>query len=69
MEEATRLTRRLRVGNGLDKVDMGPLAAQRERDRYEAMLARALDEGARVATGGGRPEGLQPGLLLRRHDP
>lgn len=63
VEEAVRLTRQLRIGNGLDKVDMGPMAARRERDRYEAMLARAIDEGARVATGGGRPEGFNRGYF------
>ena len=63
VEEATRLTRQLRIGNGLGKVDMGPLAAQRERDRYEGMLARAMDEGARAVTGGGRPDGFNRGYF------
>ena len=61
--EAVRLAGQLRIGNGLDKVDMGPMAARRERDRYEAMLARAVDEGARVVAGGGRPEGFNRGYF------
>ena len=61
VDGVTRLTRQLRIGNGLEKVDMGPMAAQRERDRYEGMLARAIDEGATVVTGGGRPEGFNRG--------
>ena len=27
--------KKLRIGNGLDKVDMGPMARDGERDRYE----------------------------------
>ena len=51
----------LRIGNGLDKVDMGPMVSARERDRYEAILARAILQGAKVACGGGRPKGLNRG--------
>ena len=47
--------RKLRVGNGLDRVDMGPLATSKQRDRFEGLIARAREQGARVATGGGRP--------------
>lgn len=47
--------RKLRVGNGLDAVDMGPLATRRQRERYEGLLARAREQGAKTATGGGRP--------------
>lgn len=59
----------VRVGNGLDKVDMGPMVNAKERDRYEAMIKRAVEQGARVATGGGRPDGLagyfvEPTVLL-----
>ncbi len=47
--------RKLRVGNGLDAVDMGPLATRAQRDRFERMMARARQQGAKFATGGGRP--------------
>ena len=63
VDEVTRLARGLRIGNGLDKVDMGPMAALRERDRYEGMLARAVEEGARVVTGGARPDGFNRGYF------
>jgi acyl-CoA reductase-like NAD-dependent aldehyde dehydrogenase len=53
--------RRLRIGNGLEKVDMGPMVSARERDRYEAILATAIRQGANVACGGGRPNGLNQG--------
>lgn len=53
--------RRIRVGNGLDKVDMGPLASRAQRERYERILHRAIEQGARVGAGGGRPRGLEKG--------
>ncbi len=52
---------KLRIGNGLDKVDMGPMVSTRERDRYEAILGTAIKQGAKVACGGGRPKGLNRG--------
>jgi betaine-aldehyde dehydrogenase len=55
------VARSLRIGNGLDKVDMGPMVSARERDRYEAILAKAIKQGAKVACGGGRPKGLNRG--------
>jgi acyl-CoA reductase-like NAD-dependent aldehyde dehydrogenase len=48
-------TRKLRIGNGLGPVDLGPLATKGQRERYEALVARARSQGAKVATGGGRP--------------
>jgi betaine-aldehyde dehydrogenase len=55
---------RLRVGNGLERVDMGPMASQRERERYERIVARAVGQGARVVTGGGRPKHLARGWFV-----
>ncbi|MBX3095102.1 MAG: aldehyde dehydrogenase [Cryobacterium sp.] len=46
----------LRIGHGLDRVDIGPMENSRERDRVEGILARALEQGARLVTGGSRPE-------------
>jgi acyl-CoA reductase-like NAD-dependent aldehyde dehydrogenase len=48
-------TRRVRIGNGLGKVDMGPLASQRELRRYQSLIDSAKRAGIRVAAGGGRP--------------
>lgn len=53
----------IRVGNGLEKVDIGPMVNQRERDRYEKILARAIQQGANVECGGGRPSGLDQGFF------
>ena len=64
VEKLVAEARKLRVGNGLDLVDMGPLATHRQRDRYEGMLARARQQGAKVATGGGRPANLNRGWFV-----
>lgn len=61
VDRLVREAKALRIGNGLTKVDMGPMVSQRERDRYEAILARAIQQGAKVACGGGRPAGLNHG--------
>ncbi|WP_272011574.1 aldehyde dehydrogenase family protein [Roseovarius sp. ZX-A-9] len=57
-------TAKLRIGNGLDKVDMGPMVASKERDRYETLLKGAMDEGARAAIGGSRPAGFNQGWFV-----
>ena len=55
---------KLRVGNGLDRVDMGPMASAAQRDRYETILKRAVTAGCSVGTGGGRPKGLNKGWFV-----
>lgn len=64
VERLVQETAKLRIGNGLDRVDMGPLVSSKERDRYEALMARAKDEGARVAIGGGRPGAFNRGWFV-----
>jgi len=54
VEEAAKL----RIGSGLGTVDLGPMEHSEERDRYERILARAVEEGAKVVHGGGRPVNL-----------
>jgi len=66
-EFVTRLvehTKHVRVGNGLDAVDMGPMAAQRELQRFTAVLQRARDEGIRTVFGGGRPTHFERGWFV-----
>jgi acyl-CoA reductase-like NAD-dependent aldehyde dehydrogenase len=54
-----------RVGDPFDKsVQMGPLAMQRQRDRVESYIAKGKAEGARLATGGGRPANLDRGWFV-----
>ncbi len=54
----------LRIGNGLDKVDIGPMVTANERDRYEGVLKRAIEQGANVARGGGRPAEFNKGWFV-----
>ena len=58
------ITKALRIGRGLGLVDLGPLAARRERERYEPLLERAVNAGARVLAGGGRPQGKDKGWFV-----
>jgi len=43
---------------------MGPMASARQRERYEAILQRAIADGTRVGVGGGRPAGLKKGWFV-----
>ncbi|MCU1651419.1 MAG: aldehyde dehydrogenase [Pseudonocardia sp.] len=53
------------VGDPFDPTTMlGPLAAERQRDRVEGYIALGREEGATVAVGGGRPAGLDRGWYI-----
>lgn len=54
----------IRIGNGLDKVDMGPMVSSKERSRYEGVIENAVKQGAKVALGGGRPAGFNRGWFV-----
>ena len=59
--------RSLRLGDGLEAgVDVGPLIHEAAREKCERYIAIARDEGATVATGGGRPaeSGLAEGWFF-----
>src|SRR6202453_5094160 len=58
-------TAQIRVGNGLDQVDMGPLASQRELARYLRILEAADDGGPTTLAGGGRPSHLKKGWFVQ----
>jgi betaine-aldehyde dehydrogenase len=66
VEKLVANARALRIGNGLDKVDVGPMVSAKERDRFEAILQRAIDQGAKVTCGGGRPSSMERGWF---HEP
>src|SRR5580658_2194027 len=53
MERLVHYTSKIRVGNGLERVDMGPLASQRELARYLKILERRHTADAPVLSGGG----------------
>ena len=63
-DELAGQARKLRIGNGLTSVDLGPMVSERERSRYERILARAIQDGAKVKTGGGRPSGFNQGWFV-----
>ena len=54
-----------RVGDPFDEQSqLGPLVSERQRDRVLGFIAKGVDEGATLATGGGRPEGLDRGYFV-----
>jgi aldehyde dehydrogenase (NAD+) len=44
---------------------IGPLISGKQRQRVEAYIAKGIEEGARLVTGGGRPEGLESGWFVQ----
>jgi aldehyde dehydrogenase (NAD+) len=56
---------KVKVGDPFDaQTQMGPLAMSRQRDRVEGYIAKGLEEGAKLATGGGRPKDLDRGYYI-----
>ncbi len=53
------------AGNGLDKVDMGPMACALARRTLRGNLRATGQKVAKAACGGGRPKGLNHGYGLR----
>ena len=54
-----------RVGDPFDAAsEMGPLVAERQRDRVEGYIAKGKAEGATLAAGGGRPRNLERGYYV-----
>ena len=56
--------RKLRIGNGLEPIDIGPMVTEKERARFERILVRAREQGAKVRIGGGRPAGFNRGWFV-----
>src|SRR5207245_1026561 len=57
--------RNVRVGDPFDPAtQMGPLAMRRHRDRVEGYIQKGKAEGAKLATGGGRPAHLDRGFYI-----
>jgi acyl-CoA reductase-like NAD-dependent aldehyde dehydrogenase len=55
----------LRVGDALDDAtEIGPVVSSRQRDRVERFIQGAVDEGAQLVTGGGRPAQLDRGWFV-----
>jgi betaine-aldehyde dehydrogenase len=55
----------MKVGDALDPtVEVGPLVAERQRDRVEGYIKVGQEEGAKIAVGGGRPAGIDKGWFV-----
>jgi aldehyde dehydrogenase (NAD+) len=55
----------MKVGDPLDPtVEVGPLVAERQRDRVEGYFKIGQDEGAKIALGGGRPSAMDKGWFV-----
>ncbi|GGG23727.1 aldehyde dehydrogenase [Rhodococcoides trifolii] len=56
----------LAVGDALDPAtQIGPMASERQRDRVEGYIAKGSGDGARLVTGGGRPDHLDKGWFVQ----
>ena len=54
-----RGTRALRIGNGLDRAEIGPLVSEAARAKVMRLVEDARAKGAKVVTGGRIPESEQ----------
>jgi aldehyde dehydrogenase (NAD+) len=65
VDRLVALARDVKVGDPTDPdVQMGPLISWEQRNRVEDHVSRALGDGAKLATGGGRPAGLDVGFYF-----
>ena len=65
VEQIAAVLKSLPVGDPSDPATVvGPLVAERQRDRVESYIRLGRQEGARVVTGGGRPKGLERGWFV-----
>ncbi|TPQ16854.1 aldehyde dehydrogenase [Streptomyces sporangiiformans] len=62
----TALAGSLTVGDASDAAtQIGPMATARQRERVESYIAKGRGEGARLTTGGGRPDDLERGWFVQ----
>lgn len=65
VERFVERTRQLKVGDPLQPdTYVGALISQEHLERVEGFIRRAVEQGARILTGGRRPEGLERGYFL-----
>ncbi len=65
VDRLVELARAVKVGDPTDpEVQMGPLISATQLKRVQAHVDRALDDGAKLAAGGGRPAGLDTGFYF-----
>jgi betaine-aldehyde dehydrogenase len=57
--------RSVKIGDPFDPSSgLGPVAMRRQRDRIEGLIATGVEEGAKLAAGGGRPASLNRGFYI-----
>ncbi len=65
VDRLAALARDVKVGDPKDpETQMGPLISAAQRDRVQAHVDGAVTDGAKLATGGGRPAGLGVGFYF-----
>ena len=65
VERVTAVLQKIRVGDPTDpSTGMGPLIREAQRERVEGYVERGAAEGARLACGGHRPDGLARGYYF-----
>ena len=65
VDALTELASGLRIGDPAEETtEIGPLFAERHRNRVEEYLSIGKNEGARITTGGGRPAGFDQGWYV-----
>jgi acyl-CoA reductase-like NAD-dependent aldehyde dehydrogenase len=65
VDRLVALARDVKVGDPTDpEVQMGPLISATQLQRVQALVEGALDDGAKLVTGGGRPAGLDTGFYF-----
>jgi acyl-CoA reductase-like NAD-dependent aldehyde dehydrogenase len=65
VEALAALMSKVTVGNPFDdEAQMGPLVAKRQQDRVLGYIAQGVEDGATLATGGGRPKDLDRGWFV-----
>jgi aldehyde dehydrogenase (NAD+) len=65
VDRLVALARAVKVGDPTDPdVQMGPLISAAQWQRVKAHVDGALDDGAKLVTGGGRPAGLETGFYF-----
>ncbi|MBX5485367.1 MAG: aldehyde dehydrogenase [Mycolicibacterium hassiacum] len=66
VEKVSNLVASMPVGLPDDpNAAIGPLISEKQRQRVEGYIKKGIEEGARLVTGGGRPEGLDKGYFVQ----
>jgi aldehyde dehydrogenase (NAD+) len=65
VEALVAMASSLRVGDPFDpETEVGPMITSAHRDRVEGYIRAGVKEGARIAAGGGRPDGIECGWYV-----